>query len=55
MQAIERFFSTIFGPVLNRITHTLTNTAEQKIRGTMENQYDRTFTPREKAEGDRNG
>jgi hypothetical protein len=54
MQAIQEFFSRIFSSVFNRAIYSAQSTAENKIRETMEQQYDRTFTPKEKGGGNRN-
>lgn len=54
MQAIERFFTNIFGYIFDRIRYSATYTAERKIRETIENQYDRAMAPKDKKEGDRN-
>lgn len=52
MQAIERFFTNIFGYFFDRIRYSASYTAERKIRETLENQYDRATAPKDKKGGD---
>lgn len=53
MQAIERFFTDLFSSIFNRARYSATNTAERKIRETIENQYKQATVPKEKKQSDR--
>jgi hypothetical protein len=41
IQEITRFFGNLFSNIINRVTYDATNTAEQKVRDTVNQQFER--------------